>query len=352
MNATFDDSPPDGSPGVLFGFVGGDEARAFRATVAGRPPRRRAEELRRLLRAPRPRPARTTSRPTGRASKWSRGGPVGIAGPGVLLDHGPALREPVGRIHWAGTETSNYWNGYMDGAVRSGEARRARGDGPAVRRAALTALRCLRPCSQRRRRRLPARARFDTRVLAQVPPPGFPAMAYVHPNGRVYVGHLREPGGDALALARARVRADRARCCARGPSRARSCRRTTACRWPRATPRAASCCSTARPRGRCCSTGHAAKFVQYATFPNLAPCLPLPGAHGLFADARGSRADGELRRLGPGRQPLRDRLPPGRGLARAARRRRGRPSGCRTAASTAASSAPRDWRSPPTAARC
>jgi hypothetical protein len=27
----------------------------------------------------------------------------------------------VGRIHWAGTETSDYWNGYMDGAVRSGE---------------------------------------------------------------------------------------------------------------------------------------------------------------------------------------------------------------------------------------
>ena len=32
-----------------------------------------------------------------------------------------ALRAPVGPIHWAGTETSNYWNGYMDGAVRSGE---------------------------------------------------------------------------------------------------------------------------------------------------------------------------------------------------------------------------------------
>jgi monoamine oxidase len=24
-------------------------------------------------------------------------------------------------VHWAGTETSPYWNGYMDGAVRSGE---------------------------------------------------------------------------------------------------------------------------------------------------------------------------------------------------------------------------------------
>ena len=40
---------------------------------------------------------------------------------GALLAYGPWLRQPVGRIHWAGTETSDYWNGYMDGAVRSGE---------------------------------------------------------------------------------------------------------------------------------------------------------------------------------------------------------------------------------------
>ena len=39
----------------------------------------------------------------------------------TLYDFGVALREPHGRIHWAGTETSTYWNGYMDGAVRSGE---------------------------------------------------------------------------------------------------------------------------------------------------------------------------------------------------------------------------------------
>ena len=31
------------------------------------------------------------------------------------------MRKPVGRIHWAGTETATYWNGYMDGAVSSGE---------------------------------------------------------------------------------------------------------------------------------------------------------------------------------------------------------------------------------------
>jgi monoamine oxidase len=120
VNATFDDSPPDGSPGVLFGFVGGDEGRRFRTQSRAD---RRAAVLQNFanyfgdeaLRASR---YFDTDWP---GAKWSRGGPVGIAGPGVLLNHGPALREPVGPIHWAGTETSNYWNGYMDGAVRSGK---------------------------------------------------------------------------------------------------------------------------------------------------------------------------------------------------------------------------------------
>jgi monoamine oxidase len=38
----------------------------------------------------------------------------------VISELGPHLAEPVGRIHWAGTETATYWHGYMDGAVRSG----------------------------------------------------------------------------------------------------------------------------------------------------------------------------------------------------------------------------------------
>ena len=39
----------------------------------------------------------------------------------MLLDYGPAIRAPVGPIHWAGTETAIYWNGYMEGAVQSGD---------------------------------------------------------------------------------------------------------------------------------------------------------------------------------------------------------------------------------------
>ncbi|MGD9511423.1 MAG: FAD-dependent oxidoreductase [Geminicoccaceae bacterium] len=39
----------------------------------------------------------------------------------MLLDYGEVIRRPVGPIHWAGTETATYWNGYMEGAVRAGE---------------------------------------------------------------------------------------------------------------------------------------------------------------------------------------------------------------------------------------
>jgi monoamine oxidase len=41
--------------------------------------------------------------------------------PGLLTEFGAALRVPIGRIHWAGTETSEVWCGYMNGAVHSGQ---------------------------------------------------------------------------------------------------------------------------------------------------------------------------------------------------------------------------------------
>ena len=40
----------------------------------------------------------------------------------VLTGFGPALRRPVGPIHWAGTEVAEAWSGYIDGAISSGRA--------------------------------------------------------------------------------------------------------------------------------------------------------------------------------------------------------------------------------------
>ncbi len=120
VSATFDDSPESGAPGILLGFVGGDCARLFEGTS---PDARRAAVLDELatLFGPEARSPTGYHETRWTSERYTRGCPVAIAGPGTLLAYGAALRPPVGRVHWAGTETSTYWNGYMDGAVRSGE---------------------------------------------------------------------------------------------------------------------------------------------------------------------------------------------------------------------------------------
>ena len=120
IKVTFDTSPADGSPGIMMGFIGGHEARVWEERSARRPARRRRCRTSPTSSAPR-RSARARSDFNWSTEVWNRGCPVAVLAPGTLIDFGAALRVPVGRIHWAGTETSTYWNGYMDGAVRSGE---------------------------------------------------------------------------------------------------------------------------------------------------------------------------------------------------------------------------------------
>jgi len=117
---TFDNSPPDGSPGVLMGFIGGHEARKFTLLSADD---QRTQALQSFANyfGDKAKTPRDFILMNWSGEQWTRGCPVSILSPGVLYDFGTALREPCGRIHWAGTETSTYWNGYMDGAVRAGE---------------------------------------------------------------------------------------------------------------------------------------------------------------------------------------------------------------------------------------
>jgi monoamine oxidase len=53
--------------------------------------------------------------------RYSGGGMISHAPTGVLTEFGYTLREPCGRVHWAGTESSAIMCGWIDGAIRSGE---------------------------------------------------------------------------------------------------------------------------------------------------------------------------------------------------------------------------------------
>jgi monoamine oxidase len=55
------------------------------------------------------------------AERWTRGCYGAFFPPGAWTAFGHALREPIGPLHWAGTETAQRWMLYMDGAVESGE---------------------------------------------------------------------------------------------------------------------------------------------------------------------------------------------------------------------------------------
>jgi monoamine oxidase len=119
-NTTFDNSPPSGTPGLLFGFMGGPNAAA--AAKLSTAARRQAvlADFVRYYGAEAGNP-KSYFEVDWKDEAWTRGCPVGHTGRNVLRKYGPALKVPFRRVHWAGTEVADYWNGYMDGAVRSGE---------------------------------------------------------------------------------------------------------------------------------------------------------------------------------------------------------------------------------------
>jgi monoamine oxidase len=117
---TWDNSPPSGKPGVLLTFFEGEAARHF---TNRSPAERRAAAVDCLARYFGPKAKKPVDyvEHDWLRERWSRGCYVGIMPPGVMLDYGHTLRPPIGRLHWAGTETATRGAGYMDGAVQSGE---------------------------------------------------------------------------------------------------------------------------------------------------------------------------------------------------------------------------------------
>jgi monoamine oxidase len=120
VRAAFDNCPRDGDPGVLLAFVGGSTWRRY--GVQTRAARRAAvlEGFAAMFGEKALHPIEYVEHDWTR-EQWTGGGPVANYAPGTMMRFGREIRKPHGRVHWAGTETSTYWTGYMDGAVRAGQ---------------------------------------------------------------------------------------------------------------------------------------------------------------------------------------------------------------------------------------
>ncbi|HEX3288344.1 MAG TPA: FAD-dependent oxidoreductase [Mycobacterium sp.] len=117
---TIDACTDTASPGVLCVIVEGPVARELCAKAANERRTIVLEELAKRFGAKASSPVDYIEQ-NWTTERYSGGGMISHAPPGVLTEFGPALREPCGRIHWAGTESSAVMCGWVDGAVRSGE---------------------------------------------------------------------------------------------------------------------------------------------------------------------------------------------------------------------------------------
>ena len=120
IDGVFDNSPPSGTPGALYGLIEGDAAREWG-------PRPAAERKAAVLEAFATYFGPEASSPTDYLEQdwatepWIRGGATMAFGPGTWTEYAAALREPVDRIHWAGTKTATVACGSMDGAISAAQ---------------------------------------------------------------------------------------------------------------------------------------------------------------------------------------------------------------------------------------
>jgi monoamine oxidase len=117
---TLDASPLSGLPGVIASFTFGPVAERLDALEE-------SQRRRLVLDALTARFGRRAGSPSEFIETawwndvWTRGCSMAHLPPGILTRYGWLLRDPLGRVHWAGTETSTTSHGAIDGAVRSGE---------------------------------------------------------------------------------------------------------------------------------------------------------------------------------------------------------------------------------------
>ncbi len=120
ISVTFDQCSEDGKTACLMAFVGGKFARTWHRIEKNERQQIIIDHFARYFGEEARKPLSYAEQDWG-SEEWSGGAPITLFPTGVLSIHGSALREPIGRIHWAGTETARQCMGFIEGAVESGQ---------------------------------------------------------------------------------------------------------------------------------------------------------------------------------------------------------------------------------------
>jgi monoamine oxidase len=118
---TADSSPPGGTPGILTGFVVGPAAIRLLDQSEDARQRTVISDLVAYFGDEAMHPAQFVEM-NWPSEKWTGGAYNAVLAPNTLTTYGSGMAEPVGRIHWAGSELSPKWTGYFEGAVQAGLA--------------------------------------------------------------------------------------------------------------------------------------------------------------------------------------------------------------------------------------
>jgi len=118
---TFDDTKPDGSVPALVGFIAGDKARRLSKLTPEERKIMIAKSLSKVFGCPEALEPIHYEEHNWMAEQYSGGCYTAMFPPGCFTMYGQVLREPIGKLYFAGTETSIIWSGYMEGAVAAGE---------------------------------------------------------------------------------------------------------------------------------------------------------------------------------------------------------------------------------------
>ncbi|XP_043988544.1 amine oxidase [flavin-containing] [Gambusia affinis] len=121
IGLTLDDTKPDGTVPAIMGFILARKCRKLADLTKEERLRRICEIYSRVLGSEEALHPVHYEEKNWCEEEYSGGCYTAYFPPGTLTQFGRVLREPVGRLYFAGTETASEWSGYMEGAVQAGE---------------------------------------------------------------------------------------------------------------------------------------------------------------------------------------------------------------------------------------